>query len=64
MSQWEHERQPGYLSAMKELHRRVAEDIREKRGEIKKPRTLFAYYDSKIVQIVKTVFRLARKEAA
>lgn len=56
----EHERQAGYLSAYRELQRRVAADLESKRGHIRPARTLWAYYDSAKVQIKRAAVRLMR----
>lgn len=61
MSQWEHERKDGYLSAMKTLHARVAADIQAKRGDIRPARTIYAYYDSAKIRIMRTAITLWRK---
>jgi hypothetical protein len=44
----EHDRRDGHLDAWRLLNRRVSDDLDLKRGDIKRPRWRFAYYDSKI----------------
>jgi len=53
----EHDRKDGWRDAFVELNKCVQADLDAKRGEIKPARVRYAYYDSKIVQLVKRALR-------
>lgn len=59
----EHDRKPDYLAAMKALHRKVADDLDAKRGDIKRARTIYAYYNSAKLLIVSPLRLLKRRGA-
>ena len=59
----EHDRQPGYLTAMRAIHQRAADDLKAQRGDIKPARTLYAYYDSSIVLMKAKVLQWMKRPA-